>query len=244
MPNINSQKNLSFLIKNLKRFNTLELVGVFLGDGSIIYNPPKIYKFELNGNADDEQDYYSKISIFLKRKFDLNPKVYIKYEKLGKTLRLVVNNKNFVYFLIKNLKLNFRNKTFEGYIPEDFLKWNKSKHILRGLFETDGCLYFTRTKPTNLANYPRLEIKTSSKKLANQVVYLLKQRKFRVNTRTSKGDKTIGIYLSGNKMVEKWINEIGFSKLKTITKHQIYKRLGYYLPRSSLSKRLNILKGT
>jgi len=228
----------------LKKFNMFEFIGVYLGDGSVIFDPSKrIYKFELNGNAEDEQDYFLKIATFLKQRFNLNSKIYVKYEKFGKTLRLELNNKKFVSFLIKNFKLGFKNKTFDGCIPSNFLEWNNSKHIIRGLFETDGCLYFTRTKPTNLANYPRIEIKTSSRKLANQLIYLLRKKNFRVNQRTSKGDKTIGIYLSGNEMLKKWINEIGFSKSKTATKHQIYKRLGYYLPRSSLSERLKILRG-
>ena len=64
-----------------------------------------------------------------------------------------------------------------------------------------------------------------------------------MNIRTSKGDKTIGVYLSGDKMLDKWIKEIGFSKLKTVTKRQIYKRKGYYLPKSSLLERLDILSG-
>ena len=96
--------------------------------------------------------------------------MWINIEKYGKTLKMTFSNKKFILFLLNDLNLNFKNKTFEGEIPEDFLGWSKSKHVIRGLFETDGSLYFTRTKPSNLAKYPRLEIKTSSKKLSLQLV--------------------------------------------------------------------------
>lgn len=234
-------KNLN---KKLQPFNLFELIGVYLGDGSIIFNPERrIYKFEINGNAEDETYYFAKIASFLKKEFKLNPKIYVKYEKIGKTLRLVVDNKKFVSFLREDLKLNFKNKTFNGIIPSKFLEWEKSKHVIRGLFETDGSIYFTRTGHNKIANYPRIEIKSSSKKVVNQVVSILKNKNFRVNTRKSKMDKATGVYLSGDRMLEKWFKEIGFSKIKTISKHQIYKQLGHYLPNSTLKERLNILSG-
>lgn len=229
--------------KNLtKKMNFYELIGIILGDGSIIINSNKrVYKFELNGNAEDELDYYQKISNYLKKEFNLNPKIYVKREKLGKTLRLVVDNKKFVSFLKNNIGLNFKNKTFGGYIPNKFIDWNFSKHIIRGIFETDGSIYFSRTKPHFKPVYPRIEIKTSSRKLAEQIISILGRKDFNIRQRTSKGDKTIGIYLSGKKMLEKWIKEIGFSKIKTVSKYLIWKKTGRYFPYMTLSKRLDLL---
>jgi len=226
--------------EKLEQFNIYELIGVYLGDGSIIFKPP-IHQFEICGNADDEQYYFSKISGFLKKEFDLNPRIRVKPEKGGQSLRLTVNNKNFVLYLRNELKLKFENKTFEGHIPKEFLDWEKSKHIIRGIFETDGSLYFSKSKKNKYPTYPRIEILTSSGKLTEQLMGILKEKGFLVQRRPH-GSKTTRIYLSGDNMLEKWIKEIGFSKIKTITKHQIYKELGYYLPRCSLKERMSILR--
>ena len=63
----------------------------------------------------------------------------------GKWLKLMIYSKKFADYLIKDLKLNYKNKTKEGKIPNEFIDWKKSRHIIRGLFETDGSLYLSKT---------------------------------------------------------------------------------------------------
>lgn len=112
------------------------------------------------------------------------------------------------------------------------MAWRFSKHIIRGIFEADGSLFFSKSrKTTSFPTYPRLEIKTSSKKLATQITYLLKRKEFKVNKMPSKYDKTTRIYLSGQKMLEKWVEEIGFSEPKTISKYNFWKKFGCYIPK-------------
>ena len=43
-------------------------------------------------------------------------------------------------------------------------------------------------------------------------------------------------------MLEKWIKEIGFSSKKNITKYLLWKKLGYYIPKSTLKERESLLK--
>ena len=50
------------------------------------------------------------------------------------------------------------------------------------------------------------------------------------------------IYMSGEKSLNKWIKEIGFSSLKNRTKYLLWKKLGYYMPRTSLPERLYYLR--
>jgi len=97
------------------------------------------------------------------------------------------------------------------------------KYIIRGLFETDGCLYFSRIYPGAMHTYPRLEIKTNSRVLVEQLVQILKSQAFVVHSRTSKSDSTVAVYLSGQAMLNKWANEIGFSSQKNKTKHALWK---------------------
>ncbi len=226
--------------QTFKEFNLFELIGVILGDGCILNYPDKhVYGLEITGNAYEEIDYYVRISQFIEALVNKKPRLYIKKEKLGKSLKIVVYGKKVAHYLIYELGICSKNKTFSGQIPVNYLGWEFSHHIIRGLFETDGSIYFSKSR--GVIGYPRLEIKTSSVKLAMQVISLLEQKNFKPHVRTDKLGRTFAIYLSGVEMLEKWRAEIGFGSLKNLTKYRFWKKFGYYVPRLSLQDRLRIL---
>ena len=72
-----------------------------IGDGCLMDYPHlRAYRVEITGNVVEERNYYEKISIFLQKEFNLTPKVFERSYKDGsKGLKLIVNNKRFVYFL-------------------------------------------------------------------------------------------------------------------------------------------------
>ena len=43
-------------------------------------------------------------------------------------------------------------------------------------------------------------------------------------------------------MLEKWVKEIGFSNLATITKYDLWKKLGFYIPKITFEERKKLLK--
>jgi len=206
-----------------QKLNFYELIGIILGDGCIYHYPEKrVYGLEVSGNAKEDHEYFLKISSYIENFIGKKPRIYTKIEKLGKTLKLVVYSKKFANYLINEVGITNKNKTFNATIPRKYLDWKYSKHVMRGLFETDGSLYFS--KVNNISSYPRVEIKTSSKELANQIVDILKQKGFKPHKRTNKGDSTIGIYVSGPIMLEKWIKEIGFGNIKSLSKYLFWKK--------------------
>lgn len=170
------------------------------------------------------------------------PKIRIKKEKLGYGLRLYTYNKKFLDYLIKDLGLKQSPKTFTNKIPKKLLPWEYSKYILRGLFETDGSLYFSRNKNKNHHTYPRIKIKTSSINLVKQLITILKNQGFRPTIRKSKSDRTFGVLLSGNNMLDKWHEKVGFNTIKNLSKYVFFKQNGYYIPKMSISERLFVLK--
>ena len=223
-----------------QKLNFYELIGIILGDGYIYNYPAKgVYGLEIAGNAEEDQEYFLKISSFIENLIGKKPRITIKNHKLGKSLKLVVYSKKFAEHLVSDIGITCKNKTFEGAIPKKFLDWEYSKHILRGLFETDGSLYFSKIK--GLSCYPRVEIKTSSIILAGQIKNILEQKNFKPHTRTNNHDKTIGVYISGKSMLEKWVAEIGFGSNKNLSKYLVWKKLGHYTPRISYSNRIKIL---
>lgn len=221
--------------------NILELYGVVLGDGCIIYRPDlAVYTLDISGNVEEEADYHEKIQDFLTKISGHQAKIKVRHHPLGRSLRLTVHGKKFIELLMRTFELTSP-KTFSAKISDRYLKWKASRHIIRGLFETDGSLYFSRIYPRKEHSYPRLEIKTSSKDLASQIVATLSSQRFTVHSKHSRSDRTIAVYLSGPEMLEKWIKEIGFSSQKNLTKYEIWKKAGFYTPGVSLKDRQQCL---
>lgn len=228
---------LSFFI--MTKLNLYEIIGIMIGDGCVLYYPEKaVYGIEISGNVDEEKEYFEMISSSLEKMFDKKPRISIKYSSKGRCLKLVLWGKSIAEYFIK-LGITPR-KTYTARIPTSFLSWNKSKHIVRGLFETDGSLYFSYSKANGLyPTYPRLEIKTVSLELANQLYFLLKNQSFNVQLR--KTESTYCVYVSGVKMLNKWVKEIGFTNERSKTKYLFWKKYGYYIPKMSQQRRKILL---
>lgn len=228
--------------------NLYELIGLIIGDGSIIYKTNKrIYRLTISGDVKEDREYFEVISKFIYSLCNKKPKirerkVIIGGALKGHSLELYINNKKFVEYLINELEISYgKDKAFKVKIPNKFLNWEFSKHILRGILESDGSLFFSKSKVIKYPSYPRLEIRTSSVNLAHQVFGILKCRNYKVILmKTKYGD--FKVYLSGEKMLNKWIEEIGFSNWNTISKYELWNRLGYYIPRISLVQREKALK--
>lgn len=217
-----------------------ELIGFIIGDGNIYYNKSKkIYRLELCGNADEDYDYFVKICDFLTNYLKKKPKLFIRNELKGKSVRIQINNKNFVEYL-HSFGLPYGKKTFTIVIPDNLLKKETMFSILRGLFEADGCFYFSKSKKGDFPTYPRLEIRSSSSDLVLQIKNFLESQEFIVYIKNPRSDRTFSIVLSGEKMLDRWIENIRFAGLKNITKYQIWKSKGFYTPNTPLNKRLLI----
>jgi DNA-binding transcriptional regulator WhiA len=219
-----------------------ELIGLIIGDGNILYRYRNRWnRLSIYGDVKQDGKYFEKIKNIIFELTGKMPKIRKRIRKKGLSLEVYFNNKKFVEYLVNDLELDYGNKVFTVSIPEKFLDWKYSKHILRGLFEADGSLYFSKSKVKGPPSYPRLEIRTVSQKLAFQVYNLLKDTGFNVQIMKTKY-QDFKIYLSGEKMLERWIQEIGFSNENTISKYLLWKKLGHYIPCITASERKKLLK--
>lgn len=233
--------------------NIYELIGLIIGDGSIMYNHiskggKKHYRLMIDGDAKEDQEYFRNLSLFIKKISNKEPttnirKMFYKDGRFkGHKLELYINSKYFVSYLVEELNLAHGNKTYTVVIPSKFLEWRYSKHILRGIFESDGSLYFSKSRITlTYPSYPRLEIGTVSKRLAIQVYNILRDRKFKVQFMETKYNY-YKIYISGPLMLRRWLKEIGFSNPSTISRYEVWKSLGYYIPKITYEERKKLLK--
>jgi hypothetical protein len=236
-------------INNYER-DLYELIGMSIGDGHLSKNK-KYKEYALCGDIKEEKDYYEKhvkkiINKILGKpilKKELKPKYY---EKTGVCGFYIFNEKVHDFLIKKGLKpgpkLNIE-------IP---LKMINNKHInylIRGLFDTDGSLYFeknrTAKKPIN--KVPNIKLGSTSKKLILQIKNILVKKGYSPRIKKphkGKRDKneihSILIYRKAD--ILKWIKEIDFKNPKHKTKWKVFQKYGYCLPYSTIAHRKKILK--
>ena len=134
------------------------------------------------------------------------------------------------------------------------------KHIsgglseLAGLFAADGCLNFDKRYAKDQAilrvihTYPRIQIHCVSQRIILQMSKMLKRFEIKnfVSVKKSIKDNEVNSYMlqvSGVKMLEKWVEEIGFSNKSHLTRYEIFKKVGFVPSNTSYEQRLRILDG-
>ncbi len=161
-----------------------EEVGIHIGDGSMNFylnGRKKKGFFQLRGHIMDDMEYYH--SHLKKLYYNLfGIKISIREMKSDGVLGFQIWSDELISFK-RYLGLPLGKKDNIN-IPPIFLGNNKIRiGVLRGIFDTDGCIYL-ENKRGKL--YPRIEIRTTSSTLTNQMVRILKDNNIRATSYTIK----------------------------------------------------------
>ncbi|MBU4502520.1 MAG: hypothetical protein KKA79_08025 [Nanoarchaeota archaeon] len=189
-----------------------ELVGIILGDGCI-KNYPRHRALQISFNAVDDLDYLHYVAKLVQEIFQIKP--FVKFRKTDNTADIFLFRKSVVdYLLRKGLKES--PKWGRAKIPPTCLTKPFDKYVVRGLFDTDGCVALTKN---NGSLYPRLELKICPSPMQEQVIDILNNYNFKF--KVQKLDKgKIRIRLNGKEQLRKWRGIIGFSNLKHLKKSE------------------------
>lgn len=204
-----------------------ELIGILLGDGSIgIYkckaeNKIKIqHRIKISLHAEDDMEYSKYITSLMKRIFSSRPLIRIR--KGEKTLDILLFGKQHVNFLLNEVGMKVSPKWDSARIPNSFTEGQIGNMVLRGYFDTDGCVALVNNNGTF---YPRLEMKICPSPMRKQFIDMLKVRGFRFGAYQLQNDET-RIQINGVKQLEKWYKEIGFSNSKNSKKAEMFVKSG------------------
>lgn len=192
-----------------------EFVGAVIGDGNL-WTDGSRYRIALTGDPKLDLSYFSYMR---KLSYGLFSKEPYRFRVRYGGLRFILQSKDAFNVFLK-LEISRGKKARNIIIPRAIMKkgWGYTKYVIRGIFDTDGTLFFSKkTYPKPI--YPTLEICTYSRNLALQLSTVLKNRGFRVRLRGNLS-RSKGYYVSlyGKEMLNKWINEIGFSNERHINK--------------------------
>jgi len=192
-----------------------ELVGVYLGDGTLTK-----YFIRISGDCRYDIPYFKYLSEVIYELFSINPS--IRKEKNRNTLYLTVLSKNVCSFLNKNFGLRYghkiKNKTC---IPKKILEDEKlSIACFRGLIDTDGSISRRGKRGSQFC----IQFTSHNKKLLKQVHEIGKK----IGVFTF-GDKT-GSGTNKQENILKFFKIVGSSNLRHIVRfHQrFYKNKTLY----------------
>ncbi len=209
--------------------NFCELYGALIGDGclSSFKNENHIRNvIRLDGHKENDLAYFNVLKKLIKNVFGKD--VSLRFRK-NYNIVFIYFQSNEIFHLIKSIGFPVGKKG-EIVIPENLLnqKWHVTKYLLRGLMDTDGCVYFTKNGSDRHV-YPAIDFRSISQTLINQMYDLLKKNGFAPYKRNTH------LILYGKKNLEKWLKEIGFSNLNHISKIKIWKIRGECPPDKDLN---------
>lgn len=187
-----------------------EFIGIILGDGSVEerIDGKKIrcYSVKVTGGLLGDYDYITRyVKNMIKNLFRMDGSVY-EAKKYG-GIRISVYGKNLVNFMKeKGLGTGNKKNNNQG-IP----KWILNNEIylkacLRGLIDTDGCIYYIAKSNKNL----RIIYVSHIPQLLNDV----RNSFLKLGIKTSKIMNNRQIYISEKANIEKYLKEIGFCNSK------------------------------
>jgi len=187
-----------------------EETGWHIGDGSMNYykNYGKLRGlYQLRGHIEDDKPHYiQRIKPIFEKLYDI--KISLREMPSTRVFGFQIWNCDLVDFK-KKLGLPL-GKKLDVSIPRIFLKNEEfQKAVIRGIFDTDGGIYLEKK---NNKLYPRIEIRTISKRLAEQILNIFLSLNFRATMHESpaRGNRQ-AIYLlciRGVEMFHKFISEI------------------------------------
>lgn len=158
-----------------------EFVGIMLGDGGLTNRQLTI---TLNSIADREYcPYVEKLVLDL---FGIKPSIYLRKDEA--TLRIVVSSVRLVGFC-KQLGLRVGNKLKQGLDVPEWVKKNVNymEVCVRGLMDTDGCLFLEKHKiKEKLYSYPRLSLVSASPRLRSTIKETLDALGYRARIRNNR----------------------------------------------------------
>ena len=232
-----------------------EFLGWHTGDGCISTKGGR-YQYSLTGDITEELTFYDKIVVPSFNKIfhsKLNEPVRLRSYKSVGVCGIYFSSKYFTNFLINEIGIASGKKTSIG-IPSIIESSNEKRLFLRGLFDTDGSIYFCKSysKRSNLAynlfHYsPKIKLATISQKLIWQVHKILIELGFSPRIQKPRKQKATeyvvhSVVLDTKGDVRKWIEQIGFNNVKHSSKVEVWKRFGFCPPFTTLKQRVSILK--
>lgn len=187
-----------------KNRDLAEFVGIMIGDGGM-----SNHQITISSNYITDNNYIHFIKNLIKNLFGLDASVY--RIKNSKCATIVVSRINLVKFC-KSIGIKIGNKLKQNLDIPSWIKSNKKFHApcIRGLMDTDGCIYLECHKTDKKKYYyPKLSFVSHSKSLRKSVCKILSDSEFNPRIRNDRS-----VQIEGRQEIIKYFKIIKTSNLK------------------------------
>lgn len=202
----------------------LEFYGVLLGDGwmsKLVYRGKVTNLIGISGNAKKDREFFIYLKKNIKELFARN--AYLKERPKHNSIELNFCHKELLkkiheeldFPIGQKLDLKIHDKIYN-------LGYEKMKYVIRGILDTDGCVYFDKT-PVGRP-YLCLNITMKAPRLMKQVFNMLINQGFKALLQDRKSH-AMQIILKGSKQLTKWTKEIGSSNPRNLNKFALVAQL-------------------
>lgn len=244
-------------IKNNLLLNSeiAEILGAFIGDGWIESDKNGLY---ITGSPVEDKLYYDKhlAVLFSKHLSPVKPRNFTYWGVYGiSTYKKEIIQKAIGY----GFQIGHKSLTAE--IPDYIFNLKDEeiiKAIIRGIFDTDGSFWCERSRAKtstewkrNHNYHPEMRITSCSRKLLEQIqslldVFRIESKVVQKSVKGSKCSRNINnsyaLNIRRKDEIEKFFKIVGTNNPRHKTRYEVWKRIGYLQPNTTINGRLNILK--
>lgn len=187
-----------------------EFIGALLGDGCLsryFSNSEGIYRHEVafTGSNTDFPYYANFLKPTLKNSFGLNGRLFVRKDR---STRFHIRSKK-AYLFFANLGIQSGIKTEDLRLPDEIIRKNNlSIAAIRGVYNTDGCIYLPiKSKSPNT----RITLKMNAKALLEQIKAILERNKIITGNLLKASGKAYVLDINRKESVYNFLKLIGFS---------------------------------
>jgi len=225
-----------------------EEIGIHIGDG---YLSARKWKSSIHRDYSvclslEEKMYQKHVKSLLRKLYSIEPRDEPRPERNGFNLNICSKQ-----LVLWKQSIGFpTGPKHDIVIPDIVLKSDFAANCIRGIFDTDGSVTFKK-KYRDRHYYPVIKIDSKSKLLILQISGLLET--FGISNYTSLDDEILNsngtksirntLFISGNKMLEKWFSVIGSSNYVHLSKFLVWKKFGFCPPKTTQKQRKMFLDG-
>lgn len=219
--------------------------GVHIGDGSLHITKSGTHSVRYYGHGEDDWIFISIVlPKIIKNLYNKN----VKARKCSDSNKCVLNvcSKAISTFKEDSIGLSVGEKIISD-LP-NFVKSDKNllAKCIRGIADTDFCLFFHKTSKTKYGS-PQISCVMNNEKLLRNIAKYISmfgiEVKTKFNVRRKRNDKELiehQLVIYGKHNLEKWMNYIGFSNPKHLSKYKLWKLSGNCPPGTTTTKRLEM----
>lgn len=212
-------------IKKVKiRLNNFfcEFYGLLLGDGCISrfrdWEGTERFVIFITCNKRLDHEYLKYIQQRLNKEYQIYS-YYYEYKNKN-VCQLSIKNKGLCLELNEKFDVPIGLKYDKLKLSEEILSlpWNVKKYVLRGLFDTDGCILANKRENYR---YPWVTISSKSRSFREEIKGMLKKEGYPAYITGS------DVCVRGIANVKRWFKDIGSSNSRNLLKYEYFLKHGY-----------------